>query len=201
MRSARLPAVKTLSDFDFSFPPSVKRDQLQSLHTLSRHRHRRQHTPCTSTTAAATTSSPAGRSTSRVGSSTTRATRTTTPFASGSRRPVDGELELLPGLRLVPARGHTQATWTWRSPIVMSGLVVWPHHLGRPRRSFSAVGSQPGGDSKVQVFYAGDDGGARIRCAGWPGVSGRARECGPGCRRSLPGAPRHAQPLHSLPRP
>jgi glyoxylase-like metal-dependent hydrolase (beta-lactamase superfamily II) len=30
---------------------------------------------------------PAGRSTSSVGSSTTRAARTTTPFASGSRRP------------------------------------------------------------------------------------------------------------------
>src|SRR5438105_12054463 len=40
----------------------------------------------TSTTAAATTSSPAGRSTSSVESSTTRAARTTTPFASGSRR-------------------------------------------------------------------------------------------------------------------
>lgn len=35
MRSARLPAVKTLGDFDFSFQPSVKRDQLESLHTLS----------------------------------------------------------------------------------------------------------------------------------------------------------------------
>src|SRR3989442_2755981 len=35
MRSARLPAVKTLADFDFSFQPSVKRDQLESLHTLS----------------------------------------------------------------------------------------------------------------------------------------------------------------------
>jgi len=34
MRSARLPAVKTLSDFDFSFQPSVKREQLESLHTL-----------------------------------------------------------------------------------------------------------------------------------------------------------------------
>jgi DNA replication protein DnaC len=34
MRSARLPAVKTLADFDFSFQPSVKRDQLESLHTL-----------------------------------------------------------------------------------------------------------------------------------------------------------------------
>ena len=35
MRSARLPAVKTLRDFDFAFQPSVKRDQLESLHTLS----------------------------------------------------------------------------------------------------------------------------------------------------------------------
>jgi DNA replication protein DnaC len=35
MRSARLPAVKTLADFDFTFQPSVKRDQLESLHTLS----------------------------------------------------------------------------------------------------------------------------------------------------------------------
>ena len=35
MRSARLPAVKTLHDFDFAFQPSVKRDQLESLHTLS----------------------------------------------------------------------------------------------------------------------------------------------------------------------
>jgi DNA replication protein DnaC len=35
MRSARLPAVKTLGDFDFTFQPSVKRDQLESLHTLS----------------------------------------------------------------------------------------------------------------------------------------------------------------------
>jgi DNA replication protein DnaC len=35
MRSARLPAVKTLADFDFTFQPSVKREQLESLHTLS----------------------------------------------------------------------------------------------------------------------------------------------------------------------
>jgi len=34
MRAARLPAVKTLADFDFSFQPSVKREQLESLHTL-----------------------------------------------------------------------------------------------------------------------------------------------------------------------
>ena len=35
MRSARLPAVKTLGDFDFTFQPSVKREQLDNLHTLS----------------------------------------------------------------------------------------------------------------------------------------------------------------------
>jgi DNA replication protein DnaC len=34
MRSSRLPAVKTLADFDFSFQPSVKREQLESLHSL-----------------------------------------------------------------------------------------------------------------------------------------------------------------------
>jgi DNA replication protein DnaC len=35
MRSARLPAVKTLDDFDFTFQPSLKREQLDNLHTLS----------------------------------------------------------------------------------------------------------------------------------------------------------------------
>ena len=34
MRSSRLPALKTLADFDFSFQPSVKREQVESLHTL-----------------------------------------------------------------------------------------------------------------------------------------------------------------------
>jgi hypothetical protein len=34
MRSSRLPVVKTLTDFDFSFQPSVKREQIESLHTL-----------------------------------------------------------------------------------------------------------------------------------------------------------------------
>ncbi len=34
MRSARLPAVKTLADYDFSFQPSVKREQIEHLHTL-----------------------------------------------------------------------------------------------------------------------------------------------------------------------
>lgn len=34
-RASRLPAIKTLADFDFSFQPSVKREQIESLHTLS----------------------------------------------------------------------------------------------------------------------------------------------------------------------
>ncbi len=34
MRSSRLPAIKTLSDFDFSFQPSIKREQIDSLHEL-----------------------------------------------------------------------------------------------------------------------------------------------------------------------
>lgn len=34
MRSSRLPAVRTLADFDFSFQPSIKREQIESLHTL-----------------------------------------------------------------------------------------------------------------------------------------------------------------------
>jgi DNA replication protein DnaC len=34
MRSSRLPAVKLLSDFDFSFQPSIKREQIESLHEL-----------------------------------------------------------------------------------------------------------------------------------------------------------------------
>lgn len=34
MRSSRLPAVKTLMDFDFSFQPSIKREQIESLHEL-----------------------------------------------------------------------------------------------------------------------------------------------------------------------
>ncbi|OLD57352.1 MAG: transposase [Acidobacteria bacterium 13_1_40CM_2_64_6] len=34
MRASRLPAVKTLTDFDFSFQPSLKREQLESLHDL-----------------------------------------------------------------------------------------------------------------------------------------------------------------------
>ena len=34
MRSSRLPAIKTLSEFDFSFQPSIKRKQIDSLHEL-----------------------------------------------------------------------------------------------------------------------------------------------------------------------
>jgi DNA replication protein DnaC len=34
MRSSRLPAVKMLADFDFSFQPSVRREQIESLHEL-----------------------------------------------------------------------------------------------------------------------------------------------------------------------
>lgn len=34
MRSSRLPAIKTLADFDFTFQPSLKREQIDSLHTL-----------------------------------------------------------------------------------------------------------------------------------------------------------------------
>lgn len=34
MRSSRLPAVKTLQQFDFSFQPSIKREQIESLHEL-----------------------------------------------------------------------------------------------------------------------------------------------------------------------
>jgi DNA replication protein DnaC len=34
MRSSRLPAVKTLESFDFAFQPSIKREQIESLHEL-----------------------------------------------------------------------------------------------------------------------------------------------------------------------
>lgn len=34
MRSSRLPVIKTLEDFDFSFQPSIKREQIDSLHEL-----------------------------------------------------------------------------------------------------------------------------------------------------------------------
>lgn len=34
MRSSRLPAVKTLEQFEFSFQPSIKREQIESLHEL-----------------------------------------------------------------------------------------------------------------------------------------------------------------------
>jgi DNA replication protein DnaC len=34
MRSSRLPAVKQLRDFDFTFQPSLRREQMESLHEL-----------------------------------------------------------------------------------------------------------------------------------------------------------------------
>ena len=34
MRSSRLPAVKTLAEFDFAFQPSIKREQIDSLHGM-----------------------------------------------------------------------------------------------------------------------------------------------------------------------
>ena len=34
MRSSRLPGVKTLATFDFSFQPSLRREQIDSLHEL-----------------------------------------------------------------------------------------------------------------------------------------------------------------------
>ena len=39
MRSSRLPAVKTLAQFDFAFQPSIKREQIDSLHELGFPRH------------------------------------------------------------------------------------------------------------------------------------------------------------------
>lgn len=35
MRASRLPSVKTLESFDFSFAPSIKREQIESQHLLS----------------------------------------------------------------------------------------------------------------------------------------------------------------------
>src|SRR6202012_2769598 len=34
MRSSRLPAIKTIKQFDFAFQPSIQRDQIESLHEL-----------------------------------------------------------------------------------------------------------------------------------------------------------------------
>ena len=34
MRSSRLPAIKTLAQFDFAFQPSIKREQIEALHEL-----------------------------------------------------------------------------------------------------------------------------------------------------------------------
>jgi N-acyl homoserine lactone hydrolase len=53
--------------------------------------------------------------------------------------PVDGELELLPGLRLVPAPGHTPGSQvvvvgTGEQPVVICGdTAVWPGELDQPR--------------------------------------------------------------------
>ena len=52
--------------------------------------------------------------------------------------PVDGELELLPGLRLVPAPGHTRgiqvvAVETGGRPVVVAGdVAVWFGELEEP---------------------------------------------------------------------
>jgi N-acyl homoserine lactone hydrolase len=52
--------------------------------------------------------------------------------------PVDGELELLPGLRLVPAPGHTRGSQmvvveTGGRPIVVGGdVAVWIGELDEP---------------------------------------------------------------------
>jgi DNA replication protein DnaC len=35
MRSSRLPAIKTLQEFDFAFQPSIRREQIESLHELA----------------------------------------------------------------------------------------------------------------------------------------------------------------------
>ena len=60
--------------------------------------------------------------------------------APGARYvPVDGELELLPGLRLVPAPGHTPGTQvivveTGERPVVIGGdVAVWFGELDEPQ--------------------------------------------------------------------
>jgi len=35
VRSSRLPAIKTLQEFDFAFQPSIRREQIASLHELA----------------------------------------------------------------------------------------------------------------------------------------------------------------------
>ena len=53
--------------------------------------------------------------------------------------PVDGELELLPGVRLVPAPGHTPGTQvvvvgTGGRPVVIGGdMAVWFGELDEPQ--------------------------------------------------------------------
>jgi len=53
--------------------------------------------------------------------------------------PLDGELELLPGLRLVPAPGHTRGTQvvvveTGGRPVIVAGdVAVWFGELEEPQ--------------------------------------------------------------------
>ena len=52
--------------------------------------------------------------------------------------PVDGELELLPGIRLIPAPGHTRGTQVvvveagWRSAVIAGDVAVWFGELDEP---------------------------------------------------------------------
>ena len=46
LRSSRLPAVKTLAQFDFTFQPSLKREQIESLHELGFLDRRENVNPC-----------------------------------------------------------------------------------------------------------------------------------------------------------
>jgi glyoxylase-like metal-dependent hydrolase (beta-lactamase superfamily II) len=100
---------------------------LPALKSLSTH-------TCTSTTVVATTSSPAGRSTSSGWSSTTRTKDDYTirewVDAPGVQYvPIDGELKRLPGLQLVPAPCHTSGPQmvvieTGGRPVVVGGDVT-----------------------------------------------------------------------------
>ena len=61
--------------------------------------------------------------------------------------PVDGELELLPGVRLVPAPGHTPGTQvvvveTGGRPVVIGGdMAVWFGELDEPQHRRPAAGA------------------------------------------------------------
>ena len=48
MRASRLPAVKTLAQFDFAFQPSLKREQIESLHRVGVPESRRERHPARS---------------------------------------------------------------------------------------------------------------------------------------------------------